>query len=113
MFGASLQSRATRPSGRIGRWWAGCYTGVILIGSLMPAPAWPGAQHHFFAALLPTTRNAWLDVIANVAFYLPLGIALSARGIPVGRISIGAAALATTTELLQYFVPGRDPSASD
>src|SRR5262245_58338658 len=91
MFGASLQSRESRGSVPIGRWWLAACVGVIAIGSLTPAPGWPLARHRFFASLLLTSRSAWLDAIANVGFYLPLGLVLSARGVSRRRIFLAAA----------------------
>ena len=53
------------------------------------------------------------DVLLNVLLFMPLGAALGVLRVR----AVGAAAmgffLSTTIELLQYGIPGREPSARD
>jgi VanZ family protein len=93
--------------------WAVLYTLAILVATLSPAPDFPGARDNFFSSLVPSGRNAWFDVIENVGLYVPLGIALSARRMSLLRICSVGGFMAATVELLQFVVPGRDPSARD
>ena len=44
---------------------------------------------------------------------MPFGIFLASRGVSVRNAAVRALALSFTLELLQYVVPGRDPSARD
>src|SRR4051812_24265806 len=82
---------------------------TILGIALTPAPGWPGAQHHFLE-LAPTGR---LEFSANVLLYVPLGLAIGARAASPAAGGLFGFLLSTATELLQFVVPGRDPSASD
>jgi VanZ like protein len=55
-----------------------------------------------------------LDVLNNIALFVPLGVVLRLRGSSLARALIVSAALSTAIEILQLvIVPGRDPSLSD
>jgi hypothetical protein len=54
-----------------------------------------------------------LDLLYNIALFLPLGVLLGLRGVRAGRGLLLAATLSTVIELLQLAIPGRDPSIGD
>lgn len=59
-------------------------------------------------------EQGMVDVILNVALFVPLGVALGMGGIRPLRAALAGLALATAIELLQAtLVTGRDPSLSD
>jgi VanZ family protein len=107
----STSKGSTRPISSVGRGWTVAAVGVIVIVTLTPAPGGPPPR--FFSFLLPPDARACLDVIANIALYVPLGLICSAGRIPRWRVLVTCAILSTATELLQVVVPGRDPSARD
>ncbi|HET8624181.1 MAG TPA: VanZ family protein [Gemmatimonadales bacterium] len=54
-----------------------------------------------------------VDVLLNVALFVPLGFGLRRAGRPVRQVGLLALGTSLTVELLQILVPGRDPSLSD
>src|SRR5512144_2566677 len=86
---------------------------TILALSVVPSPAWPGARRGFLSSIAVHGAHEWLDVVANVALYLPLGFGLSAAGLRRSRALLVGFALSTIAELLQFIIPGRDPSLRD
>jgi hypothetical protein len=53
------------------------------------------------------------DVIANVLLFMPLGVVLFLRTRRAGRSVLLGALLSAAIELIQFRVPGRDPSLGD
>ena len=104
---------ASDPHRQAGRTWVVAALAAILLGTLSPAPNWPDLRVRVVTSLYPTTAAAWVDILANVAFYAPLGFALAMRGVRPRRACAAGAALSLGTELLQFVIPGRDPRASD
>ncbi len=66
----------------------------------------------FFRSLLPHNLK-WGDAAQNLLLYCPLGVILGVRGAPVRTIVGVSAGLSLATELLQYAIPGRNPTARD
>jgi hypothetical protein len=63
---------------------------------------------------LPCGDTGTVDVLANVALFLPLGASLRALGLGTPLTAAVGLAIALAIELLQYFViPGRHAAASD
>ncbi len=54
-----------------------------------------------------------LDLLYNVALFVPLGAALRLGGASVARVVALSLALSASVEVLQLVVPGRDPTLSD
>jgi hypothetical protein len=54
-----------------------------------------------------------VDVILNVALFLPLGAALRLRGVRLRGIAAFSCLVSLGLELIQGAIPGRDPSLSD
>lgn len=83
---------------------------VILVLTLTPTDAAPG----------PALERCWVcgargvaDVIANVLLFAPLGVVLFLRARRAGRSVLLGALLSAAIELIQFHVPGRDPSFGD
>jgi hypothetical protein len=83
---------------------------VILVLTLTPTSAPPG----------PPLERCWVcgargvaDVIANVLLFLPLGVVLFLRTRRAGRSVLCGALLSAAIELIQFRLPGRDPSLGD
>lgn len=83
---------------------------VILFATLPPQPGTTSAA--FLPSLLPHNLR-WRDVVQNLLLYCPLGAVLGARGTTLRRAVGASAGLSLATELLQYAIPGRDPTARD
>jgi len=104
----------TPPFSAIGWSWPLFTAFAIVVATLTPLPEWLGSREHFWGSLAPRSLGAWIDVVDNVVLYLPFGCALAAAGVRRKRsVGIAAFAMSTAIELLQFIVPGRDPSASD
>ena len=58
-------------------------------------------------------RSIRFDAIANVALYVPLGLVLRSRTKSGGVVALTGMAFSCATELLQFAIPGRDPSFRD
>ena len=58
-------------------------------------------------------RAAVADGFANIALFLPLGMALALLNHAPRRALLVAASLSLAVELAQFWIPGRDPSLSD
>jgi hypothetical protein len=89
---------------------------VVLIGllTLWPNPAQEelSAQTPFFC--LPCGPAGTSDLIRNVLFFIPLGLALGARGTGVRTALAISLAVTIAVELLQFaVVPGRDAAMAD
>jgi VanZ family protein len=113
-MGSVRRPHLNLPPDARGYWWAiAALVATTLLATLTPAPEWPEARRHFFSSLYPTTGASWADILANVLFYAPLGLALGLSGAAPSRAALVAGVLSLTTELLQFVVPGRDPRASD
>jgi VanZ family protein len=84
----------------------------IVLATLSPQPEQLGIAA--FTIDVPRYAGAWRDVAQNVALYIPFGLALAARRVRFGAISLIAAALSASIEVLQlYVVPGRYPAGLD
>lgn len=92
-------------------WVASCVV-AILFTTLTPSTSLPGSANQFFSVATPTARD-WLDVCANIALYVPFGVLLSARNKSAWAVVLAGMVLSSATELLQFAVPGRDPSLRD
>jgi VanZ family protein len=54
-----------------------------------------------------------LDFLNNIVLFAPLGAALAWSGFNRSEVALSAFLLSSTVELLQFAVPGRDPSVGD
>ena len=54
-----------------------------------------------------------VDVLLNVALFVPLGVGLRMAGWPLLRAAATAFAVSAAVELVQSAIPGRDPTLSD
>ena len=84
----------------------------MLVAVLAPEPGQPGFRPSFFT-VVPLTAGGWVDVAANLALYLPLGLLLARRGVAPWRVWLIGATFSALAEFLQSLVPGRDPSVTD
>lgn len=99
------------------------YIAVVLVITLWPSPPDPGSNPLLVRLLewahgagLPTAFDlVTLEVVANVAMFVPLGLLLatSAR-VPHTWLAVAAGlALSTAIETAQIAVPGRYPTVAD
>jgi hypothetical protein len=97
----------------VGWAWVAGALGLILLATLTPQTGSPRLGQDFFA--VPTTRlaSASRDWFQNVLLYVPLGLVFVLRGRRWQRAILTSALLSLATELCQYAIPGRDPSAID
>jgi glycopeptide antibiotics resistance protein len=86
-----------------------CALLLIAFATLWPMPGEPEIRG--FCMLCGGRGTA--DLLLNVVLFMPLGVAFSRRGHSRTRIFLLALLLSTTIELVQFFIPGRDPSVSD
>lgn len=105
----TLPSSGSRP--RVAMGWIVSFVAMILFITLTPSNSFTRSALDFFSLAMPTRGDA-LDVIANVALYIPLGLVLRTRMKSSG-VALTGVALSCATELLQFAVPGRDPSFRD
>jgi len=105
--------RHTPKAAVIARSWCVAATAIILLATLSPQVGSANLRQGFFAPLTPGAIGASLDLAQNVLLYMPLGLALGLVGISWMRATFAAAALSLSIELCQFFVPGRDPVATD
>src|SRR3954471_7762674 len=86
-----------------------CALLLIAFATLWPMPGEPEIRG--FCMLCGGRGTA--DLLLNVVLFMPLGVALAPRGHSRNRIFLLALLLSTAIELIQFFIPGRDPSVSD
>jgi hypothetical protein len=82
---------------------------VILLATLVPAP---GRPTPLLDLCLVCGSRGLADALSNFALFLPLGLAVGLRG-KARLLLIVPAALSLSIELLQVWIPGRDPSLGD
>lgn len=85
---------------------------LVLGATLLPAEPEGSVDWHQVFCLL-CGRAAVADGLANIALFLPLGIALALLNHAPRRALLLAASLSLAVELAQFWIPGRDPSLSD
>jgi VanZ family protein len=119
-----LPSVSEAPARPLPRYFTYIVVGLIAYASLYPFDFHVSA---LLAALrgnglqtVLTARSGFVDMVANVLFYMPLGIVWCSRRNTRSSVAIlllayllAGAALSTTFELLQFAVPGREPSIVD
>ena len=96
-----------------GRWLAAISAAAIAVVTLRPLPeqAELVAKYPFWC--LGCGELGAVDVLLNLLLFVPVGVGLYAGGLSLPRATAACAALSLGIELLQYAVPGRDPSAGD
>ena len=88
----------------------GVALGLILLATLTPVP---GARPPDFVGCVICGARGWSDALANLILFVPLGATLLANG-RIGPRAVGLAGLLSAgIELVQIFIPGRDPSLGD
>ncbi|MBV8503332.1 MAG: VanZ family protein [Paucibacter sp.] len=100
------------------RWLLAAWLALIVYASLYPFEPWrwPPSQDWRSVLALPWPRKIFpWDAQINVVGYMPLGMLLRTRGPRPGLFwpLLLSIALSYTMEVLQTFLPGRVPSASD
>ena len=86
-----------------------CSLLLIALATLWPMPGELKIQ----GLCLICGGHGTADLLLNIMLFMPLGVALGLRGSSRGRVALLALVLSTTIELLQFYIPGRDPSVSD
>lgn len=86
-----------------------CALLFIALATLWPMPG--EMQLHGLCLICGGRGTA--DLLLNIMLFMPLGAALALRGSSRARVALLALLLSTTIELLQFYIPGRDPSVSD
>lgn len=119
---ASVHPRSSA-SGAALRWLHVVCWGLVIHGSLYPwAFAWPAAGFHSAWRSLWAPVTLWSglgDVVGNIALFVPLGtlMVLDFEAAAVRRSSLSALVVGTlfalALQVLQIFVPDRDPELSD
>jgi VanZ family protein len=99
-----------RSRGPLSAAWLFAAVFVIVVATLTPQPGM--TSDVFLRSLLPHNLR-WRDVVQNVLLYCPLGLVLGARAAPLRTVIGVSTGLSLATELLQYAIPGRDPTARD
>ena len=90
---------------------AACLAGLIAAGTLWPMP---NATLPAEGLCLICGSLGGIDFVANVAFFVPLGVALRLAGVPGWLTVTACATLSGTVEVLQWqFVVGRHGSVGD
>lgn len=82
---------------------------LIVVATLMPGD--PGVAT--YSNCLICGDRGLADAILNLALFVPLGAALAFGRIRTPRILLAGMAVSMAVELLQLYIPGRDPSAGD
>jgi VanZ family protein len=82
-----------------------------VIMMVLAATAIPIEWRPFSLATLDSSSNDWLDIVENIAGYVPVGIVLGGLG-PV-RAVVAAGLISTFAEMSQFMMAHRDPSAID
>jgi len=85
---------------------------LVLGATLLPAEPDESLDWHQVFCLL-CGRAAVADGLANIALFIPLGIALALLNHAPRRALVLAASLSLAVELAQFWIPGRDPSLGD
>jgi hypothetical protein len=101
--------RTTKPP------WASLgITAVILALTLWPNPAQAELSATTPFLCLPCGPSGASDLFRNILLFIPLGVALGARGTGLGTALMLCAAMTGVIEFLQYAViPGRDAALAD
>ena len=92
--------------------WIVLFVAIIILITLTPSNSFTRSALDFFSLAMPTPGD-WFDAIANVALYVPLGLVLRSRTKSGGVVALTGTAFSCATELLQFAIPGRDPSFRD
>lgn len=100
--------RTRVPGHRSPVWAAGA---ALLVAALTLFPT--GDALEPLALCLLCGERGLADAILNVFLFVPFGAALALRGVAPARAVLLGAALSGGVEVLQHFVPGRDPSPAD
>lgn len=86
---------------------------IVILGATL-LPSQPAGDVDWSAVFcLVCGRASLADALANIALFVPLGAALRFGAFVPWRALLGVAALSLSVELVQFFVPGRDPSLGD
>jgi len=86
---------------------------LIAVLVLTPQPGEYGGFDGLISFGIPAGPRGWIQLLANVALYVPFGFIMSCRGVnPIIVVVVGAG-LSLLTELAQLRIPGRDPRAAD
>lgn len=96
------------------------YVLLIVYGSLSPFTGWQAPANPFFV-IAPWPRYITrIDLLTNVAAYLPLGALIAGKlarsrawWLSIGQATLAGAALSFIMETLQMFLPDRDASVVD
>ena len=104
--------------GTTANWLLPAWLALIVYASLYPFEpwVWPPGQDWQTLLALPWPRKLFpWDVQTNVIGYLPLGLLMRRSGprLDLWRPLLAGVALSYAMEVLQNFLPGRVPSASD
>lgn len=83
---------------------------AILVVTLRPVG---GHGREAFSWCVGCSELGTLDLLYNMALFVPLGLLLARTGMSAPQALLLAAGLSWGIELVQLFVPGRDPSFSD
>ena len=86
-----------------------CALLFIALATLWPMPGETQIQG---LCLICGSRGT-ADLLLNIMLFVPLGAALLLRGQSRRRVALWGLLLSTAIELLQFYIPGRDPSVSD
>lgn len=92
--------------------WLLLYSLFVVHLSLYPWRFEPGRWQRW-TGLIPETRGTWMDSVANIVLYLPLGLAAFRCFPSVLRVTLAGALLSVSMEFLQMFTPNRDSSLRD
>ena len=93
-------------------WPARAALAVILLATMTPAGSGLGARPGPAFCLACGSRGL-ADALANIVLFAPLGVALALGRRGVVRPVVSGALLSLTIEVVQHFVPGRDPNLAD
>jgi VanZ family protein len=105
-------TRSRRRGGPVSAAWFPGAVVLILLATLPPQPEWRSAAAPILRPVLPRVIR-WGDIGQNLALYAPLGLLLAVRGSSLLSACGVSASVSLGTELLQYYIPGRDSAALD
>lgn len=108
-----LVEEAEKSPARTGLGFLGLNLTAILFLTLMPVPEWQWQPEKHFDLCILCTAGAVPDFWENILLFLPLGVVLVFRSYQLWLSVLFGGFLSLVIEMVQFVIPGRDPSLQD